>query len=426
MADILIFLSLGYFISLFVLSRRRRPDLLPAPDDLFVVFTIPCLNEESVICATLDSLLAVPGNDYAVLVVDDGSDDRTGELVERYVGSRVHLLRRELPEARRGKGEALNAAFRYLESSTLVAGRPRESILFAVFDADGRIERAALSAVGGYFRDPRAGAVQIAVEMRNAHANMLARLQDMEFGVFTEIFQRARQRLGSVGLGGNGQFVRLTALESLGASPWTNCLTEDLDLGVRLLLGGWTNNYCPTATVSQQAVTSVRRWLRQRSRWFQGHLQCWRLIPEIIRSPLPLRSICDLVWYLTLPIGVLLIPVASFPVIAALLVIFVMSPLELLTANHGLLVAAVYVLSFGSAHLGGFVYWLRGRASLPKAILLAHAFEIYSNLWLIAAWGAVWHLARGKRSWAKTARVPEPAVARAAHPAALERSVASP
>ena len=50
-----------------------------------------------------------------------------------------------------------------------------------------------------------------------------------EFVVFTEIFQRARQRVGSVGLGGNGQFARLTALMSLGDAPWTKCLTEDLD-----------------------------------------------------------------------------------------------------------------------------------------------------------------------------------------------------
>ena len=65
---------------------------------------------------------------------------------------------------------------------------------------------------------------------------------------FTEIFQRGRQRVGSVGLGGNGQFTRLTALQSLATAPWTDCLTEDLDLGIRLLCRGWVNDFCPTPT----------------------------------------------------------------------------------------------------------------------------------------------------------------------------------
>ena len=65
------------------------------------------------------------------------------------------------------------------------------------------------------FRDPKTGAVQVGVQMRNAETNLLARLQDFEFVVFAEIFQRARERLGR-GARGNGQFVRRSALRSLG------------------------------------------------------------------------------------------------------------------------------------------------------------------------------------------------------------------
>ena len=409
--EIVVLISLAYLIHLFVLSRKPRPEILPAPDGLFTVFVIPCLNEETVIGATLDSLLALPGEDYAVLVVDDGSTDRTGEIVRGYAGARVDLLERRLPDAQKGKGAALNAACRHLQSSPLLGGRSPEDVVVAVFDADGRIERDALTAVGGFFRDPRAGAVQIGVDMRNANANLLARMQDMEFCVFTEIFQRARQRLGSVGLGGNGQFVRLNALQSLGEDPWSDCLTEDLDLGVRLLLAGWTNNYCPTAAVSQQAVTSVRKWLRQRTRWFQGHLQCWRLIPRILRSSLSAGSSSDIVWYLTLPVAVLLVPIVGLPVFAAFVVLMVADPgrgLQILLGNHGTLLLLAYLISFGPAYVYGFVYWLRGRAGLVQSILLAHAFEIYSHLWLIAGWTALLRFLRRKRGWDKTARVAEP------------------
>ena len=92
MANLAVLILCAYIFSLYVLSRRRRPESLPAPDDLFFVFAIPCLNEESVICGTLESLIALPGDDYAVLVVDDGSDDSTAALVRIYESCGVHLL----------------------------------------------------------------------------------------------------------------------------------------------------------------------------------------------------------------------------------------------------------------------------------------------------------------------------------------------
>jgi cellulose synthase/poly-beta-1,6-N-acetylglucosamine synthase-like glycosyltransferase len=234
----------------------------------------------------------------------------------------------------------------------------------------------------------------------------------MEFTVFTEIFQRARQRLGSVGLGGNGQFVRLSALNSLGEDPWTDCLTEDLDLGIRLLLGGWGNFYCPTATVDQQAVTSVRRWLRQRARWFQGHMQCWKLLGRIVRSDLPAKSMADLVWYLTLPIAVMIAPFVGLPMMVAMVLATLAEPtlvLHTLLGAYGLTFAGLYILCFGQSYLCAYVYWMRGRVSFPRALLLAHAFEAYSHLWLISGWWAVWNTARRQRGWDKTARVAETA-----------------
>ena len=78
--------------------------------------------------------------------------------------------------------------------------------------------------------------------------------------------------------------MRLSALVSLGDSPWSKSLTEDLDLGVRLLSLGWRNEFCHTAAVHQQGVTELGRLIRQRSRWFQGHLMSIRLVPKVLRE----------------------------------------------------------------------------------------------------------------------------------------------
>jgi 1,2-diacylglycerol 3-beta-glucosyltransferase len=407
LTTILIYLSIAYFMCQFALSRRRRPDLLPAPDGLFFVFVVPCLNEEQVIRATIERLLSLPAESTAILVVDDGSEDQTTALVRQYEGPRVEVLRRELPNAQKGKGAALNAAFAHIRTSPMIEGRERDKVVVAIVDADGRIGMDALAGVGGYFRDPRTGAVQLSVDIRNAPTHLLARLQDMEFGTFTEIFQRAREWIGSVGLGGNGQFVRLTALESLGDEPWSDCLTEDLDLGIRLLLDGWKNSYCATAAVDQQGVTSLRRWLKQRTRWFQGHLQCWKLLPKILLSRrLPLKTRLDMAWYLLWPTSILVIPIASAVIMAIIVSLAITHP-QVLLADYGVRLIAMYLLSAGGACVSAFVYWQRGRASLPKAFLYAHAFELYSNLWLVAAWIALWRLARGNGGWDKTARVDE-------------------
>jgi cellulose synthase/poly-beta-1,6-N-acetylglucosamine synthase-like glycosyltransferase len=394
---------------LFIASRRRRRRPPPAPDGLWFVFLIPCLNEELVIGKSLDRLLALPGSNFGVLVIDDGSDDRTAEIVASYDPQRVWLLRRTAPNARQGKGEALNAAARYLTTSGVLGGdRSDQDVIVAVLDADGRIENNALFEVAGYFADPKAGAVQIGVRMYNAKERLLARLQDFEFVTFTEIFQRGRQRMGSVGLGGNGQFVRLSALRSLGDAPWTDCLTEDLDLGLRLLTNGWVNNYCPTTWVNQQAVTEIRRLIRQRSRWFQGHLQCWKRIPMVLRSQLKTRPTFDLVQHLLSPALVLLMTAPVLLFVGTLTLATVTNPhgtFEALTAHGGLLLVLWYLTSFGLSSFYGFVYWLRDPGTgVVKALAIGHVFTLYSYLWVPAGWMAVGRIVTRKRGWAKTAR----------------------
>lgn len=64
---------------------------------------IPCLNEEAAIRPVVESVLALGA---PVIVIDDGSDDRTPEIVASLP---VTLLRHD---ERRGKGEALRRGFR--------------------------------------------------------------------------------------------------------------------------------------------------------------------------------------------------------------------------------------------------------------------------------------------------------------------------
>jgi 1,2-diacylglycerol 3-beta-glucosyltransferase len=384
---------------------------LAVPDGLFFVFLMPCLNEEKVILGSLQRLLSMPGGNFVVLVIDDGSDDRTAEVVGAAVGDQVWLLSRKPPEARQGKGEALNAAIRFLTSSGRLGGRDPDQVIVVVVDADGRLDPHAVSVVGPYFADPMVGAVQIGVRINNRGASRLARMQDMEFVIYTEVFQRGRRHLGSVGLGGNGQFMRLSALLSLGGSPWTRSLTDDLDLGVRLLAAGWRNEYCSAAAVHQQGVVELRRLIRQRSRWFQGHLQSWTLIPLVLRST-PRRARSDLLYHLSSP-AILLI--ASF--LSASFLLSLANCAVLLAQGRnpfGWWIATTYALTFGPALAYGLVYWSRERdngVSLLRVAGLAHLYVCYGMIWYASGWWAVVRTLRGRTGWAKTDRVAEAPVA---------------
>jgi cellulose synthase/poly-beta-1,6-N-acetylglucosamine synthase-like glycosyltransferase len=403
-------------------ASRREPRRVPAthlratpagsahpclPDDLFFVFLLPCLNEERVILRSLQRLLSMPGGNFAVLVVDDGSDDGTAAVVSSVLGERVWLLRRTAPEARQGKGEALNAAVRHLTSTQMIGDRDPASVIIVVVDADGRLDRHAITEVSPYFADRQVGAVQIGVRINNRATSRLARMQDMEFVIYTEVFQRGRRHLGSVGLGGNGQFMRLSALRSLGSGPWSRSLTEDLDLGIRLLAAGWRNEYCPTAAVHQQGVVRLTRLIRQRSRWFQGHLQSWKLIPTILRSAPP-RARADLLYHVSSPAVLLIASLLSASFVLAL-TDYVMLALHG-QRLFGWWLASTYGLTFGPGLMFSSVYWTRERENgipLIKVAGFAHLYVCYSLMWYIAGWWAVSRTLRRRTGWAKTDRVAE-------------------
>lgn len=422
----MVLLCIGYTLVLLVLSRRqpRRDARLPRsfePSDMVVAFVIPALNEGRVIAASIDRLLRLDTDVRTlVLVVDDGSDDDTAQIVRAYGDPRVHLLRRTAPDCRQGKGEALNAAYRHLLASRLLRDISPDHVVLAVLDADGRLDVDALKEVLPFFSDSKVGGVQIGVRINNRTAGWLARMQDIEFVVFGDIFQRARRHYGDVGMGGNGQFMRLNALETLGRSPWSRSLTEDLDLGVRLVTSGWRTEFTHRVAVHQQGLLSLRRLLRQRTRWFQGHLQSWALLPTVVRDT---RGMVrrDLLFHLTAPFLVLLGSLLTVSFVLGFSA-RVLGAIAGTTHVLGWWILPVYLLSFCPGALYGGIYWRYERGEglgLLRSLLLGHTFVVYALLWCVVGWRATLRELIAKTTWAKTARELEPSVVAAPVDASL-------
>ncbi len=401
-------LFISYYLIIFGLSfRSRSKKLEPVTEsNKFVFFVIPALNEEKVIERTIRNLLALENKNFKVIAVNDNSDDNTEKIFKSIESDRFEYLNTSPPFARAGKGNALNYAYRYISVHPITSKYKREDILICIVDSDGHVDPQIINKITPYFNDKKTGAAQASVKIINNNDNLLTRWQDFEFRVFNYIFQSARELLGSVGLGGNGQFVRLTAADSLGKDPWSNCLTEDLEIGLRLMLGGWRNRYCASTYVAQQAVPKFWLLIRQRTRWVQGHLSCWKFLPKLAASDLPLRTRLDTAYYLMAIVFIFVVIPTNFVSMGVLgYLVFNPGTLLLVLATFGSKAFIIgYLLNFGAVPIFVFSYWKTKEQSLVSSIVLTHIYLFVSIVWLFAGYKAIFGIARKKSRWVKTPR----------------------
>ncbi len=424
--------------------RRNRAAEPGDPDAFQWHLVIPCRDEEAVVTATLAGLRQSSPQAH-LWVVDDDSEDATRALVLAAAehDRRIHLVQRRRPEARIGKGAALNAAYRQI-SAWLPADTDRTRVVVGVVDADGQLGAGTLAQVCNEqaLGRPDTGAVQIGVRMRNADdlrplpgrgrlanavARLLVRMQDIEFQANNAGMQLLRQRTGSVGLGGNGQFVRLSALDTLAgdrARPWPErALLEDYESGLELRLAGYRLTHVHEAHVSQEGLVSVRRFLTQRTRWAQGNMQCLRYTGRVLRSPYySAAGKAEVLYTFLQPVAcvalVLLTPLSIGITVAGW--IFFEQQTADFTLRFGPWMAAAFLVAMLPMVLWGTTYrrTVHPDRSRLTGLLWGLLLWLYTyHLFLVATRGAV-RLLLGRNGWAKTRRNAEPV--RSDAPTALE------
>ncbi len=391
---------------------------------------VPALNEEQVIGGTIDFLRATfPG--AHVWVIDDASDDRTADIVGVRARSdpMVHAVSRRFPEARTGKGAALNAAYQAL-SEWLPPGADHHQTVVGVIDADGRPAQNCLSVCAGeaLFGDPKVDSVQILVRMMNrddrkpfprrgrlanAFGQGLVRMQDIEFRVPISAIQITRRLTRTVGLGGNGQFSRMSALNVVAdetGAPWRGALLEDYELGLHLLMTGHRNEYTRDTYVDQEGLPDIRRLIRQRTRWGQGTMQCGTYLPQLWSSPYVTKlGALEATYYLVQPwlqiVGTIVYPIPA----AVFLANYATGPSAIsnwLISGGWMLLFFYLAVGIGPFVLWGPIYWWRCErgVGIIRAIGLGIGFSFFVLIFYVTSWRAFLRVIRRREDWFKTRR----------------------
>jgi cellulose synthase/poly-beta-1,6-N-acetylglucosamine synthase-like glycosyltransferase len=405
--------ALTYLIGLVcvaVLERRRVHEEGEAVEHVFSLI-VPARNEESVIEGCLRSLLALdyPADRVEIVVVDDGSTDATSGIAAGFaagVTGRVEMLCIPAKSAGRGKPSALNHAFAHLQKTGRF--RTNKDWVIGIFDADGHPDPDMLKKASFQFRSASVAGVQATVRIRNRGHSWLTRMQDIEFAGFSRVTQLIRMRItNSASLGGNGQFVRATALEAVALNQaegiyWNpDVLVEDLDLSAKLALRDWDLHHLNTSQVWQEGVEGFLPLIRQRTRWAWGSLQVFTeyvLGLKILTAPnVRLRKRIDL--FLNLSIFLV------SPLVLVSWIVAGFTLVHLVNAFSSFPPAIMVLLSFGYLPLVGYgVAGIKGyrKNRLPLDLI---GFAIYTYHWVPCLYAGLWHLLRRHGTvWWKTAR----------------------
>jgi cellulose synthase/poly-beta-1,6-N-acetylglucosamine synthase-like glycosyltransferase len=263
-AGIILVSGRALVVGLLALAEKMRPAPADNPDyQPLVTVLIPAYNEESVVVDTVQSVLASAYPKLEVLVVDDGSTDRTAERVREKFGRdpRVRLLL----QPNRGKPAALNHGLAEAGGEVIVS-----------IDADTIVDPEAIPRLIRHFADPRVGAVAGNVKVVNRNS-WLTRWQALEYITSQNLEKRAFDLLNCIPVvpGAAGAWRTSLLRSHHGFSGDT--VAEDTDLTLTIRREGWKILYDEDAIGRTEVPDTIEALIRQRFRWTFGTLQAvWK------------------------------------------------------------------------------------------------------------------------------------------------------
>lgn len=390
----LTFFGYRYFLK----SQKVSTDSDELPYYPKVTVLVPAHNEERVIGNTVDAIMRsiYPKDKLEVIVINDSSTDRTGEVLKekakRYPN--LKILEIKPPLGAKGKANALNQGLKLASGEFIV-----------VYDADNTPERRAIINLVRYIiNDPNLGAVVGKFRTRNRDRSILTRFINIETLSFQWLVQASRNYLwGLATIPGTNFIIRRELLENIGG--WEiNSLTEDTELTIRIYQSGYRILWIPHAVTWEQEPEKLGIWFKQRTRWARGNLA---VIFTYLKNFFSLRDkkiMFDILYFAY-------IYLLAFSGIVISDVIFVLGLLGIVRLNIGGPLILIWFLAYALYITETYISlsFERGEGSLENLLLICLMYFTYCQLWLIVVIRAIYFSIREKITgktlrWYKTER----------------------
>jgi len=224
---------------------------------------VPAHNERDVIKNLLDSFLYLdyPKELYDIYIICDNCTDDTEYVV------RKHPLKCELlifkGDAQSNKAKALNRATEKILSL-------KEYDAFCYFDADSLVHPKFLKAMCVRLKNGDI-AIQAQQVPKNIRESIVSLIVSSGQFITNYFFQKPKEYLGlSATLHGKGICFSIDVVKKF---KWDEeCLTEDLEMQMRLILNGVHINWCENAIVYDEQPVHISQYVKRSIRWTRGSL----------------------------------------------------------------------------------------------------------------------------------------------------------
>ncbi|MGH6952585.1 MAG: glycosyltransferase, partial [Alphaproteobacteria bacterium] len=265
---------------------RRRFPAAAAPVEGFapkVSIHVPTCDEPpQMVIQTLEALARLDYPDFEVLVIDNNtSDARLWQPVRDYCAGRGPPFKfLHLDWCPGFKAGALNVALRHMDPAAEIV---------AVVDSDYVVEPDWLRALVPYFARPEVGFVQAPQDYRDGGERAFKGMCYWEYAAFFHVGMVQRNERNAIIQHGTMTLIRKDALRKV--HDWAEwCITEDTELGLRLLEAGYESMYVQHSFGRGLTPDSLSGYKSQRFRWAYGAVQImkrhWRALLPWARNRL--------------------------------------------------------------------------------------------------------------------------------------------
>lgn len=388
---------ISFFLLIYLRNRKQMFDYPVSRKKYTISFLVPAYNEEKTIADTIKHIFAIDYDILEVIVINDGSKDRTAEIVKQLQGKypRLKLLNKK----NSGKADSLNQGIKIAKGE-----------LVAVTDADSYPASDSIRKMTGFFDDASVGVVTCPVIARNRNI-FIEKLQAIEYKVIAFTRKLLDYVDAIYATPGPLALYRKKALIDINGFDKNN-MTEDIEATWHLTKNGWQRRMCLSTEVTTTVPSKFLAWFRQRRRWNVGGLQCiYKYRNSVLKGGMLGYFIIPLFVVSTF-LGLLGLGIFAYLLIRRGISNFLYVKYSLIASSPVLSMQDFYVTPSVLNYLGivlfllSLVFTLLFISKLKEKILtkenilnIPFYMIVYLMFYPFIMAGSIFHMMRGKRVW---------------------------